>query len=236
MTRQRINLSEWSKLTGRVQEVWLSPSGEVVVLGSPVSEDESHNCDANGCGQGHVLLRTRYSKAHAEGQEMEKYTRELAAIIGINPDEPGEQPVLAEVAYHVRNTMESHRRLAHQVVGLTKEREALKERVAELENGLVLREMANECRLTAEERDQLHATVSQLTRERDEAREAAGIDKWAGDIRLAAKFAKLAPRGDEFDSVLSLLNWCRANHDADSSARVWLERVVEITLRQKANL
>jgi hypothetical protein len=57
----RINLNEWSQVRGRPYAVYLSPSGEVVVLGVPRdkdgNEDESHNCDANGCGQDHVLWR-----------------------------------------------------------------------------------------------------------------------------------------------------------------------------------
>lgn len=49
----------WSthKVRGRVYEVMTSVLGEVVVLGSPPSDDEEHNCDANGCGQDHVLWR-----------------------------------------------------------------------------------------------------------------------------------------------------------------------------------
>ena len=60
---KRIDLSTWTctSVTGRVYEVWQSPSGDVVVLGSPKTrdgeDDESHNCDANGCGQDHVLWR-----------------------------------------------------------------------------------------------------------------------------------------------------------------------------------
>ena len=36
----------------------------------------------------------------------------------------------------------------------------------------------------------------------------------------------LRVRDDELDSVMSLLNLLRQTHDADSAARVWLERVV----------
>lgn len=55
-----MNLKGWqgSTVTGRIQEVWTSPRGEVVILGVPVHDDETHNCDANGCGQDHVLWRS----------------------------------------------------------------------------------------------------------------------------------------------------------------------------------
>lgn len=76
----------------------------------------------------------------------------------------------------------------------------------------------------------LEQQVERLTRELDEARAASGITAWAGDVRLAAKFAEALPREDEIDSVMSLLNWCRANHDADSAARLWLERAVSTAL------
>lgn len=59
---KRPDWSNWSKLPGRPQEVWLSSSGEVVVLGVPRDRDGNdieHNCDANGCGMDHVLWRGR---------------------------------------------------------------------------------------------------------------------------------------------------------------------------------
>lgn len=51
----------WSlvKINGRITELWMSTHGEVMVIGVPVSDDEKHNCDANGCGQDHVLWRGR---------------------------------------------------------------------------------------------------------------------------------------------------------------------------------
>ena len=55
----RKELHGWSRvqIDGRITELWVSARGEVVVLGSPASDDEKHNCDANGCGQDHVLWR-----------------------------------------------------------------------------------------------------------------------------------------------------------------------------------
>ncbi len=46
------------------------------------------------------------------------------------------------------------------------------------------------------------------------------------------QLAAVMPADDEIDSVMSLLNWTRANHDEDSSARAWLERVVAAALRK----
>jgi hypothetical protein len=45
-------------IKGRATEVCVTARGEVVILGSPVGDDESHNCDAMGCGQCHVLWRS----------------------------------------------------------------------------------------------------------------------------------------------------------------------------------
>jgi len=64
----RFNPNEWTtqRVLGRVYEVCTSQrTGEVVVLGHPDRDDEdlpddspdAHNCDANGCGQTHVLWR-----------------------------------------------------------------------------------------------------------------------------------------------------------------------------------
>ena len=41
--------------------------GQVVVLGMPKSDDESHNCDAMGCGQDHVVYRARIVEESARG-------------------------------------------------------------------------------------------------------------------------------------------------------------------------
>ena len=43
---------------------------------------------------------------------------------------------------------------------------------------------------------------------------------------------RVLPGDDEIDSVMSLLNWTREKHDADSTARLWLERVVAASLRK----
>ena len=53
------NPNHWTtfRIKGRIDEVCLSVRGEIVVLGKPDSEDETHNCDANGCDQSHVLWR-----------------------------------------------------------------------------------------------------------------------------------------------------------------------------------
>ncbi len=72
----------------------------------------------------------------------------------------------------------------------------------------------------------LDKCLAEARQERDEARAVSGITAWAGDVRLAAKFARALPREDEIDSVMSLLNWTRQHHDKDSAARQWLERVV----------
>ena len=40
----------------------------------------------------------------------------------------------------------------------------------------------------------------------------------------------LVPRENEVESIMSLLNWVRANHDGDSSARQWLERVADFAI------
>lgn len=62
--RRRINEADWTKfrIRGKAHQIW-SSEHEIVVLGSPDSDDEdgedSHNCDANGCGQDHVLWRQR---------------------------------------------------------------------------------------------------------------------------------------------------------------------------------
>ena len=57
--RTKFNPAHWATyaVKGRVYEVMVSVRGEVVVIGQPDSEDETHNCDANGCGQEHVLWR-----------------------------------------------------------------------------------------------------------------------------------------------------------------------------------
>jgi hypothetical protein len=60
--RHRIDPSQWTthNVRGRVYEICTSTSGETVVLGvpdDPVTHEEEHNCDANGCGQDHVLWR-----------------------------------------------------------------------------------------------------------------------------------------------------------------------------------
>ena len=49
-----------TKVRGRIYEVCVADDGEVVILGVlDPDEDENtgHNCDANGCGQDHVLWR-----------------------------------------------------------------------------------------------------------------------------------------------------------------------------------
>lgn len=63
---RRINESDWTtvKPRGTVHEICVSKAtGEVVLLGSPDNDDEdspdAHNCDANGCGQVHVLWRRK---------------------------------------------------------------------------------------------------------------------------------------------------------------------------------
>lgn len=64
MTGTRPKLIDWTsdKVRGRIYEVWTSPQGDVVLLGAPEPDDESHNCDANGCGQDHVLWRHAAAK------------------------------------------------------------------------------------------------------------------------------------------------------------------------------
>jgi hypothetical protein len=68
-----IDDTEWLSVLprGRVQEICVSTrTGEVVLLGSPDSTDEesehAHNCDANGCGQNHVLWRVTPIVARGE--------------------------------------------------------------------------------------------------------------------------------------------------------------------------
>lgn len=62
--KKRVDLSEWAKVDGVISEAWLSPDGELVILGKPApSEDElAHNCDAMGCGMSHVLWRGQLAK------------------------------------------------------------------------------------------------------------------------------------------------------------------------------
>jgi hypothetical protein len=40
--------------------------GQVVVTGSPDPDDESHNCDAMGCGQSHVVFRAAIDAGKGE--------------------------------------------------------------------------------------------------------------------------------------------------------------------------
>lgn len=54
-------------------EVWVA-AGEVIVLGDPAEEDESHNCDAMGCGFWHVVARWRYAGGPDEVQGSGDYT------------------------------------------------------------------------------------------------------------------------------------------------------------------
>jgi hypothetical protein len=57
------------KVRGRLTEVWSRSDGTVVLLGIPDHEDAeelAHNCDANGCGQDHVLWRGRVEPARAK--------------------------------------------------------------------------------------------------------------------------------------------------------------------------
>jgi hypothetical protein len=46
----------WTPLP--VTEVWVD-GADVIILGEPDSDDESHNCDEMGCGQCHVIARGR---------------------------------------------------------------------------------------------------------------------------------------------------------------------------------
>jgi hypothetical protein len=80
-----------------------------------------------------------------------------------------------------------------------------------------------------------NTALSDLARVREECEQlkAEKTAAWAGDVRLAAKFATAVPRENELDSVLSLLNWCRTHHDKGSAARTWLERVVVTALTPK---
>lgn len=64
-----MNEQDWTtwRVRGRIYEVWSAPDGQVVILG--VTDDEEgkpeeqrHNCDANGCGQDHVLWRGRIER------------------------------------------------------------------------------------------------------------------------------------------------------------------------------
>lgn len=57
--RKSIDPAQWQthRVRGRIYEICTSVRGETVVLGQPESDDEEHNCDANGCGQDHVLWR-----------------------------------------------------------------------------------------------------------------------------------------------------------------------------------
>lgn len=55
---KREDLSTWNRVQGTVREAWISPKGEVVLVGDP-TDDEQHNCDQMGCGQDHVLFRGR---------------------------------------------------------------------------------------------------------------------------------------------------------------------------------
>lgn len=67
--QERASGKDWSvwNIRGEMTSVWFAKDGEVVVLGSPDNdesrpEDEWHNCDANGCGQDHVLWRGRIER------------------------------------------------------------------------------------------------------------------------------------------------------------------------------
>lgn len=60
--RKSIDSKDWhiESVKGRVYEVCVSTrTNEIVVLGSPDAEDESHNCDFMGCGKDHVLWRRK---------------------------------------------------------------------------------------------------------------------------------------------------------------------------------
>ena len=65
----------------------------------------------------------------------------------------------------------------------------------------------------------LHANLVAFNEAIDE------VKKW-DNKQLHKILDEISPRENEIDSVMSLLNWARTNHDPDSAARVWLERVV----------
>lgn len=44
-------------------EVVVNDAGDLVVLANPCAEDEEHHCDVMGCGQAHVMFRTRPARA-----------------------------------------------------------------------------------------------------------------------------------------------------------------------------
>lgn len=70
--------------------------------------------------------------------------------------------------------------------------------------------------LRAEQQESFHDVTNRLVRPAANGRAEV----------VRREYLALRPREDELDSVLSLLNWVRTHHDADSAARTWLERVV----------
>ena len=76
------------------------------------------------------------------------------------------------------------------------------------------------------ENERLKRTLAQPHMEWAAGMHSVGVDIASEDKRIRAENEQLRPHDDEVDSVMSLLNWTRQHHDRDSSARVWLERIV----------
>lgn len=128
----------------------------------------------------------------------------------------------AEDSLRLLDEIDRYRELEDRYADVTAKRAAL---VAE--RGRLL-DILSSIAIPTDEPDPLVARVKAL---RETAERVAVL--YAAEQEETRRMRAVLPRADELDSVMSLLNWTREHHDRDSSARQWLERVVETALAKE---
>lgn len=169
-------------------------------------EVKDSQCEANASAIARLRNNARAAadQLRAACEEVERHGAERQRLLGQEALAIRRNTTLSEVANSLTRAFDPQvvaMPAANAIDVLAAERDKLRAEVEGLKAGL----------LPASELPDHIARLAVAIGERDEARD---------------RLARVEPKEDELDSVMSLLNWTRANHDKDSAARTWLERVV----------